>query len=72
LLDLYHADHADGATGYDRRSFEADYSLSVLRQIATPVWQCNAVRRKRSPTAAALDWKNFDEADESRPIPPST
>jgi len=28
-----------GLTVYDRRSIEADHRLSVLRQIATPVWQ---------------------------------
>jgi hypothetical protein len=43
LLDLYHATlTACGVTGYDRRSLEADYRLSVLWQIATPVWQSNA------------------------------
>src|SRR5215471_19318353 len=42
LLDVYHATiTAHGVTGYDRRSLEADYHLSVLWQIATPVWQSN-------------------------------
>jgi hypothetical protein len=42
LLDLYHATiTAHGVAGYDRRSLEADYRLSVLWQIATPVWQSN-------------------------------
>jgi hypothetical protein len=43
LLDIYHATiTAHGVTGYDRRALEADYRLSVLWQIATPVWQSNA------------------------------
>jgi hypothetical protein len=42
LLDLYHTTiTAHGVTGYDRRLLEADYRLSVLWQIATPVWQFN-------------------------------
>jgi hypothetical protein len=42
LLDLYHATiTAHGIGRYDRRSLEADYRLSVLWQIATPVWQSN-------------------------------
>jgi hypothetical protein len=42
LLHLYHATiTAHGVIGYDRRSLEADYRLSVLWQIATPVWQSN-------------------------------
>ena len=42
LLDLYHATiAAHGVTRYDRRSLDADYRLSVLWQIATPVWQSN-------------------------------
>jgi hypothetical protein len=40
LLDHYHAELvAHGVTGYDRRALEDDYRLSVLWQIATPVWQ---------------------------------
>lgn len=40
LLDRYHAALvACGVTGYDRRALEDDYRLSVLWQIATPVWQ---------------------------------
>jgi hypothetical protein len=42
LLDLYHSTiTAHGVSGYDRRLLEADYRLSVLWQIATPVWQFN-------------------------------
>ncbi|HZL84050.1 MAG TPA: aminoglycoside phosphotransferase, partial [Candidatus Krumholzibacteria bacterium] len=40
LLDHYHAELvAHGVTGYDRRELDDDYRLSVLWQIATPVWQ---------------------------------
>jgi hypothetical protein len=40
LLDRYHeALVAHGVTGYDRRALDDDYRLSVLWQIATPVWQ---------------------------------
>jgi hypothetical protein len=40
LLDHYHAELlARGITGYDRRALDDDYRLSVLWQIATPVWQ---------------------------------
>jgi hypothetical protein len=40
LLDHYHAELlAHGVTGYDRRALDDDYRLSVLWQIATPVWQ---------------------------------
>ena len=40
LLDHYHAVLvAHGVGGYDRRALEADYRLSVLWQITTPVWQ---------------------------------
>jgi hypothetical protein len=40
LLDHYHAALlAHGVTGYDRRALDDDYRLSVLWQIATPVWQ---------------------------------
>jgi hypothetical protein len=39
-LDLYHAALvAHGVDGYDRRALDDDYRLSVLWQIATPVWQ---------------------------------
>ena len=40
LLDCYHAELlAHGVSGYDRRALDDDYRLSVLWQIATPVWQ---------------------------------
>ena len=40
LLDHYHAELvARGVNGYDRRALDDDYRLSVLWQIATPVWQ---------------------------------
>jgi hypothetical protein len=40
LLDQYHAVLlAHGVAGYDRRALYDDYRLSVLWQIATPVWQ---------------------------------
>jgi hypothetical protein len=40
LLDHYHAALvAHGIGGYDRRALDDDYRLSVLWQIATPVWQ---------------------------------
>src|SRR5215469_12271127 len=40
LLDRYHAALlAHGVSGYDRRELDDDYRLSVLWQIATPVWQ---------------------------------
>jgi Ecdysteroid kinase-like family len=40
LLDRYHeALVAHGVRGYDRRALQDDYRLSVLWQIATPVWQ---------------------------------
>jgi|SRR5262245_1212417 len=40
LLDHYHAElMADGVTGYDRHALDDDYRLSVLWQVATPVWQ---------------------------------
>jgi len=40
LLDCYHAELlANGVTGYDRQALDDDYRLSVLWQIATPVWQ---------------------------------
>jgi hypothetical protein len=40
LLDEYHDTLvAQGVQGYDRRALEADYRLSVLWQITTPVWQ---------------------------------
>ena len=56
LLDRYHAALvAHGVTGYDRHALDEDYRLSVLWQIATPVWQaandipswiwCNHVER---------------------------
>jgi len=42
LLDEYHATLvANGVAGYDRSALESDYRLSVLWQIATPVWQSN-------------------------------
>jgi hypothetical protein len=40
LLDHYHAVLvAHGVQGYDRRALDDDYRLSVLWQVATPVWQ---------------------------------
>jgi hypothetical protein len=55
LLDLYHATiTAHGVTGYDRRSLDADYRLSVLWQIATPVWQFNA------NIPAVIWWNNLE------------
>jgi hypothetical protein len=40
LLDHYHAGLvAHGVTGYDRLALDDDYRLSVLWQLATPVWQ---------------------------------
>jgi Ecdysteroid kinase-like family len=40
LLDRYHAELlTHGVTGYDRYALDDDYRLSVLWQIATPVWQ---------------------------------
>ena len=39
LLDLYHATLAAHGVAYDRRALDVDYRWSVLRQIATPVWQ---------------------------------
>jgi hypothetical protein len=40
LLDRYHEELvARGVTGYDRCALDDDYRLSVLWQIATPVWQ---------------------------------
>ncbi len=40
LLDRYHAGLvAHGVTGYDRAALGDDYRLSVLWQLATPVWQ---------------------------------
>jgi len=40
LLDHYHAELlAHGVTGYNRSALDDDYRLSVLWQIATPVWQ---------------------------------
>jgi len=39
LLDHYHSELlAHGVTGYDRNALDDDYRLSVLWQIATPVW----------------------------------
>jgi hypothetical protein len=40
LLDRYHAALVShGVDGYDRDALEDDYRMSVLWQIATPVWQ---------------------------------
>lgn len=40
MLDHYHAEIvAHGVAGYDRDELSDDYRLSVLWQIATPVWQ---------------------------------
>jgi hypothetical protein len=39
-LDHYHTVLlAHGVTGYDRHALHEDYRLSVLWQMATPVWQ---------------------------------
>lgn len=45
LLGHYHeALVASGVRGYDRRALDEDYRLSVLWQLATPVWQAvNAI-----------------------------
>jgi hypothetical protein len=41
LLDCYHAELVErGVRNYDRRALNDDYRLSVLWQIATPIWQC--------------------------------
>ena len=43
LLDCYHTALLEqGVRGYDRQALDDDYRLSVLWQIATPVWQANA------------------------------
>lgn len=40
LLDAYHAELlAQGIAGYDRAALQEDYRLSVLWQVATPLWQ---------------------------------
>jgi hypothetical protein len=40
LLDHYHANLlANGVSGYDRPALDDDYRLSVLWQLAIPVWQ---------------------------------
>jgi len=40
LLDEYHETLVThGVHGYDRSALDADYRLSVLWQITTPVWQ---------------------------------
>lgn len=40
FLDHYHAAlAAHGVAGYDRQALDDDYRLSVLWQVATPVWQ---------------------------------
>jgi len=40
LLDVFHEELlACGVAGYDRRALEDDYRLSVLWEIARPVWQ---------------------------------
>jgi hypothetical protein len=43
LLDCYHRALVDeGVRGYDRQALDEDYRLSVLWEIATPVWQANS------------------------------
>lgn len=43
LLDCFHTALVEhGVEGYDRKALDDDYRLSVLWQIATPVWQANA------------------------------
>jgi len=42
LLDRYHAELvAQGVRGYDRAALDADYRLSALWQLMTPVWQAS-------------------------------
>jgi hypothetical protein len=41
-------------TGYDRRSLADDYRLSVLWQIATPVWQWSG------NIPAVIWWNNLE------------
>ena len=55
LLDEYHDTLvAHGVQGYDRRALEADYRLSVLWRITTPVWQ--AVHN----IPAVIWWNNLE------------
>ena len=55
LLDRYHAELvAHGVRGYDRRALEDDYRLSVLWQIATPVWQ------SANDIPPVIWWNNFE------------
>jgi len=55
LLDEYHDTLvAHGVQGYDRRALEADYRLSVLWRITTPVWQ--AVNN----IPAVIWWNNLE------------
>jgi len=55
LLDLYHATLVEhGVTGYPRQALDDDYRLSVLWQIATPVWQASV----NIPTV--IWWNNLE------------
>jgi hypothetical protein len=55
LLDCYHAALVDaGVRGYDRQALDDDYRLSVLWQIATPVWQAN------SEIPPVIWWNNLE------------
>jgi hypothetical protein len=55
LLDHYHETlTANGVSGYDRRSLDDDYRLSVLWQIMTPVWQAGI------GLPPHLWWNNFE------------
>jgi hypothetical protein len=55
LLDRYHeALVAHGVQGYDRRALQEDYRLSVLWQMATPVWQA------ANDIPPVIWWNNFE------------
>ena len=45
---------AHGVQGYDRRALQEDYCLSVLWQIATPVWQA------ANDIPPVIWWNNFE------------
>ena len=55
LLDCYHTALVEaGVRGYDRQALDNDYRLSVLWQIATPVWQAN------SQIPPVIWWNNLE------------
>jgi hypothetical protein len=55
LLDCYHTALVDeGVRGYDRQALDDDYRLSVLWQIATPVWQAS------SQIPPVIWWNNLE------------